>query len=130
MSKLNASSIATTAKSAATPVLVIVTVPLLVSPLFMVYPDSPVIEAERVLSATVIVYAAPASSEAPPPPVTCAAIVEDEPLGALPGTVIVAVAVPLAPAAKDNVVPELADIQDASKKTEKSSLPFPPLVTV
>jgi len=99
--KLNESLDEITAKPTATPVLVIVTVPLLVSPLFMVYPDSPIIEAERVLSATVIVYAAPALSELPPPPVTYAAIVEDEPLGASVGTVIVAVAVPLAPAPKD-----------------------------
>ena len=57
--------------------------------------------------------------------------VEDEPLGASVGTVIVTVAVSINDAPTlGKVVPELAVIQGALKNTEKSSSPFPLLVTI
>ena len=84
------------------------------------------------LSATVIVcgFNRPYEAVSPPPPATLADAVEDEPLAASSGTVIVKVEVPDAPSAKLRDVPELLLIHAASKNTEKSSAPFPPLVTV
>ena len=81
------------------------------------------------LSATENVVA-PYESEESPPPATLAVAVDEDPLAASAGTVIVKVDVPLAPPAKLREVDELPLIHVASKKTEKESAPFPVLVTL